>query len=129
MEYVFKFGYCIVCLGCLAASSDVIELSPIAIFSASTTISIIAGTAALYRENRGKKIKAQDFIEHALNMGVCGASLSMLLYAWLEPKPLLEWSIIGIVGLISLGGMSSINFVIDKTTLIVGKLLGGKDAN
>lgn len=120
----FDVIYCSVCLGMIATTeTEPVMMSPLFLFLFSTLISVVAGTAALYRTNRGKDIKRQDLIEHALNMGTCGAALSMILYSTLEPHAMLDWKIIGIVGMLTLGGMPTITFLTERIKAAAERLL------
>jgi hypothetical protein len=125
---IFDTAYVVVCLWMLSqVPQDEIPMSPVKLFCVCAVISTIAGIASLLRtREEEKQITARLLISHSMNMGACGSSLSMILYAVLHPRDNLEWLIIGAAGLFSLGGMGSIDWVValfrDSIATVFAKL-------
>jgi len=97
-------------------------LSPTTVFLFSTLVAIVAGFGALVRSE--KDISMRDIISHALNMGTCGASLSMLLFYFITPKPGTDFLIIAIVGILGLMGLPLIGFatgIVKNLTVLILK--------
>lgn len=123
---VFDTTYMAVCLLLIAKQTPVqtLPMSPIQLFVCCAVVSTVAGMASLLRTREGD-INTTLVLSHALNMGTCGASLAMLLYALLHPRENLEWMIIGFAGLFSLGGMGSIDWVVSSTQKMIQKIFSG----
>lgn len=123
---MFDAGYMSMCCFMLVAQANQdMSMTPLGLFGFSTVVAIIAGLASLYRSP--VEITVRDLISHVLNMGTCGAALSMLLYHYLGSDGGKEWLIIGICGMISLGGMPMINFLTEQVKKRVEKFDGDKD--
>lgn len=120
---VFDLAYMGGCIWALANVPPIdMSLQPVYLFLLCTLISVVAGWASLYRSAiTDEEITKRQIISYCLNMGTCGASLSMVLYAGFQPRENLEWYIIGAVGLFSLGGMSAIEVAADIGSNIIKK--------
>jgi len=113
MKSIFNVLYCSTSYLLLASQEETLSLlTPTTIFLTSTFLAIVAGLASLIRSDK-KTITTRDVVSHTLNMGTCGAALSMLLYVYLEQKPGVDFQIIAIVGILSLMGLPLITFVSD----------------
>ena len=107
----------------LNVPQDPIAMSPVLIFVISSSISMAAGLASLARSTKisDQELTPRLIVSHVLNMGTCGAAISMLLYATLHPRDNLEWLIIGSVGLFSLGGLASIEWAVELGKNVISR--------
>ena len=121
---IFDAAYTASCFWLLASvPPESMPMEPIKLFSVCAAISMIAGLASLWR-TKGQEITARVFVSTTLNMGTCGASLAMLIYSVGHSSENIEWKIIGAVGLFSLGGMSSIDLVVNVSKKAFGGVIG-----
>lgn len=111
------------CYVLASVPQETIPMDPIKLFTICAFISMVAGLASLWRAKE-QEITSRVFVSTTLNMGTCGASLAMLIYAFGHTSENIEWKIIGAVGLFSLGGMSSIELAVNTAKNSLGGLLG-----
>ena len=109
----------------LLAQAETYEvvMDPIWLFVICTCMAISGGLGSLVRTS--EVITTRLVTSYLLNMGTCGASMSMLLYAALAPRELanFEYYILGAVGVFSLGGMVMIDFAISLGKTLTGRWL------
>jgi hypothetical protein len=118
--------YLVACFMVVAqASPQTVKLHPFALFSCAMMLSMLAGLGSLWRTDG--VITCRLVVSHFLNMGTCGAALSMILYAMLAPRENLEWYILGGVGLFALGGMTTIDIVVALSGNLIRKLVNKQD--
>ena len=72
------------------------------VLTASTSMGAIGGMAASLRSG---KTSPFDMVNHALNMGCFGASVSMVGLWWLEPDRMVQMLLIGLSGICGLIGL------------------------
>jgi len=70
-------------------------------------ISFIGGFCAAYRNTNNLNL----MFKSALNTAVLGAVVGLCATYWTDDKPELSWIAIGLSGLLSLGGLASIDWV------------------
>lgn len=122
----FETGYLIIGLLLFAQVESIdVAIQPVYLFILCTVMGMAAGLASLWR-GAEEVITGRLVVSHVLNMGTCGAALSMILYAMLAPRANLEWYILGGVGLFSLGGMTAIEMVVGLGAKLVSKIVGGE---
>lgn len=76
-------------------------------------VSLFAGMASAIRTKKASR-EALDILRIGLNTAVMGTCVSMLAYRWVMTDGPLMWSVIGGVGMLSMGGLASIDLVRDK---------------
>ena len=119
---VFDLAYIGTCFWIVAnVPAEPVAMEPVKIFLVSSGIAMIAGMASLTRNKAVEKLTPRVIASHVLNMGTCGAAISMILYAMLHPRNNLEWWIIGTVGIFSLGGLTSIEWVVEFGRSLIEK--------
>ena len=125
----FDLAFCSYCLFLLAQSqAETMTLTPTNVFVYSTLIAVVAGLASLIRSDK-RNITTRDVVSHTLNMGTCGASLSMLMYVYVTPRHGTDFFIIALVGILSLMGLPLISFVTTLGQSIVRTVLEGNRNN
>ena len=127
LQNIVRGGYWIACLIIAAGENTTLNLSPLLFFLLATFIAVTAGNASLLRTNKG--YSTHDIINYTLNMGVCGASASMIAYSMIPVPdyPGVEFAVIGGIGIMALGGMPTIDWTIDLVKRIASKLITPKD--
>lgn len=120
---IFDSVYTLTCVCVLASVPQVsMTMHPIWLFVICTLVAIFGGQASLWKGDQ--EITRRVIVSHLLNMGTCGAATSMLLYAMLNPMENLEWYIIGVIGILSLGGMKMIDTMSELATWALERVSG-----
>ena len=84
------------------------HLSPAEAILWAAMVSVIGGGFSSLRSGRFDKF---DILTVAGNTGVLGACIAMVGVFWSREHPELHWPIVGAVGILSLGGLASVDYV------------------
>ena len=71
-------------------------------------VSFVSGLSAAYR----KTININDLLRSAMNTAMMGGCLAAVASYFVLDKPALAWAVIGIVGLLSLGGLGIVDWAV-----------------
>ena len=93
----------------LLLGASVAPLAPWQLAGFAAAVSVVGGIASAMRRAEGQMA---SLVMYGLNMGVLGGSTALMAYGWVENSATRCWTVIGAVGLLSLGGMQSIDFVL-----------------
>ena len=86
---------------------DEVELTTIEMVLWASVISFIGGVSAAYRNST----LLNDLLRSGLNTAVLGACLAFVSTYWTLSRPALAWLTIGLSGLLSLGGLATVDWV------------------
>lgn len=113
-EYIpLKIIYLATCIVLVADTPpESILISPLEMVVASTLLSMIGGLGWATRSQREEPITRVLIISTVLNMGTVGASGSMIVFAFFSKVAYVELMVIGGIGILSLGGMPIIEWVL-----------------
>ena len=84
-----------------------VELTTMVMVMWASVISFIGGVSAAYRSST----LLNDLLRSGLNTAVMGACLAFVSTYWTLSRPTLAWITVGLSGLLSLGGLASIDFI------------------
>ena len=90
----------------IAVGPDPISIHDMVLYSA--VLSALGGLASGTRVTRDVYL----LLQHVLNCCVLGLSLSLLSIWWFGDNPTARWASLGGVGLVSLGGMKSVDWLL-----------------
>lgn len=74
-------------------------------------LSFVGGCASSMRRTDVER-PILTLIQYGLNTGVMGASLAMMAWYWVAESPTMAWVIVGATGILSLGGLATIDAVV-----------------
>lgn len=86
-------------------------MTPKEVFCWAFFVSAFAGMAAALRE---EPKEALAILRVGLNTAVMGTCVSMVGYRWTATDPNTAWLLIGLCGILSMGGIASINWVVES---------------
>ena len=84
-----------------------VQLTTLEMVLWASAISFIGGVSAAYRSS----IKVNDLLRSGLNTAVMGSCLAFVSTFWTLDRPALAWLTIGLSGLLSLGGLATVDWV------------------
>ena len=100
-----------------------VELTTLEMILWASVISFIGGIAAAYRSSN----KANDIFKSGVNTAVMGGSLAAIATWFTLEKPALTWLFIGLSGILSLGGLATIDWVVSLSKNTIGKWISEKN--
>lgn len=86
-------------------------ITPVAMIGWCFFVSLLGGVAASLRKGT---VDLFDVLKVGLNTGVMGGCLAMVATPWVRDNESFRWMIIGTCGILSLGGMATIDWVLDR---------------
>ena len=94
-----------------------VELTTLEMVLWASIVSFIGGIAAAYRTSN----ILNDIFKSGVNTGVMGACLAFAATWFTLEKPALAWLFIGLSGILSLGGLATIDWVVSLSKNTLGK--------
>lgn len=91
------------------------------VFASAFAVSALAGLAALLRSD--KELSRKNVAAHVLNSGIMGLGLSLLWYVKFQEN---LYFLIGLCVVAGLGGMTTVDLVVEAGHKFLNKLLGDK---
>ena len=122
---IVLFGFYSPAYGFLVAQNIIseVELTTLEMILWASVISFIGGIAAAYRSSN----KANDIFKSGVNTAVMGGSLAAVSTWFTLDKPNLTWIFIGLSGILSLGGLATIDWVVSLSKNTIGKWISEKN--
>ena len=102
-----------------------VELTTLEMILWASVISFIGGIAAAYRSTNA----VNDIIKSGVNTGVMGGCLAAVATWFTLEKPALAWLFIGLSGILSLGGLATIDWVVSLSKRTLGKWISTAEKN
>jgi len=100
-----------------------VQLTTLEMILWASIISFIGGIAAAYRSSNS----ANDIFKSGVNTAVMGGSLAAVSTWFTLDKPNLTWVFIGLSGILSLGGLATIDWVVSLSKNTIGKWISEKN--
>tara|TARA_R110000803_G_C11962283_1_gene318872 strand:+ start:739 stop:1131 length:393 start_codon:yes stop_codon:yes gene_type:complete len=106
-----------------AVVHELVLMTPLEMFGWAFAVSAFGGMASSMRE---KPTEPLAILRVGFNTAIMGCCLSMVGYKWTSEDPSAAWLVIGVCGILSMGGVASINWVLDRLKNKIGKTLDNK---
>jgi len=124
---IVLFGFYGPAYGFLVAQNIIseVELTTLEMVMWASVVSFIGGIAAAYRTSN----IVNDIFKSGVNTGVMGGCLAFVATWFTLEKPALAWLSIGLSGILSLGGLATIDWVVSLSKNTIGKWLTTTEKN
>lgn len=106
----------------IIAQTDVAQMTQLELMAWAFGVSLAGGIASALRK---RKVTATDIVKVGVNTGVMGLSLALIASNFTD-DPNSNWLIIGVCGILSLGGISTVDWVEETIRNKVGKRIDGQ---